>query len=186
MLMSSRLLQINQITEAPVFSRVFDPYVLLSINIERVEKAHTLYWRLQSPRHMIDVGIKSDTGELISLTIVLYRDLIRSSPAITAKTDGATEGIPIFSLDCWQIKDPYDNSEYYSVHDGDFSICLKENDLWITLYPDPIENFVGLPGVILCLINHNGELCGFVIENLTQQELDALRQFETLWAGLES
>lgn len=185
MTMGSRLLRINTTDRIPVVSRVFDPYVLLSVSIERVEKAHNLFWRLQSPRHMIDIGIRSDTGELASLTVVLYRDLISSSPPITVKIVSATEGIPVFSLDCWQIKDPYDNSEYYSVHDGDFVISLKESELWINLFSDPIESSVGLPGMILCLFDHQIRLCGFVIENLTKQEVDTIRQFEALWGNYQ-
>jgi len=135
---------------------------------------------------MIDIGIRSDTGELASLTVVLYRDLIHSSAPKIVKTESTTEGIPVFSIDCWQIKDPLSNSEYYTIHDGDFSIGLDENNLWITLFSEAIESYIGLPGVILCLFDHQRELCGFVIENLTKEEIDKIRQFEKLWGSLNN
>lgn len=97
-----------------------------------------------------------------------------------------TEGIPVFSLDSWQIKDPYNNSEYYSIHNGEFLISLEKSDLWITLFSDTIESFVGLPGTILCLFNHKRELCGFLVENLTKQDIDKIRQFEKLWGSIDN
>jgi hypothetical protein len=187
MTMENRLLQINTTTSIPVISRVFDTYVLVSVKLQkRGENVPNLFWRLQSSKHMIDVGIRSDTGELTSITVVLYRDLIHSSAPKIVKTESTTEGIPVFSLDCWQIKDPFSNSEYYTIHEGDFSISLEENNLWITLFSEAIESCIGLPGMILCLFGHQRDLCGFVIENLTKEEIDKIRQFEKLWRGIDN
>lgn len=179
--MGNRLLQISTAIKEPKVSRDFDPYVLLSLKLEIGEKVPHLFWRLNNSKHMIDVGIRSDSGELASLAIVLYRDLIHSSAPKGVGIGRTTKGIPVFSLDSWQIDKPFNNSAYYSINHGGFSISLEGSGLYVTLFTDPIESIIGLPGVILCLFDHKRELCGFVIENLTSQEIEKISQFEKLW-----
>ena len=177
----NRLLLMNTTNYETTVTRSVDPYIPLSVKLESDEIIPHYYWGIQGSNQLIYVGIRSDNGELASISLILYRGRIKTLVNRKTKVENIIEGIPIFSFNAWQIKDPYNNSDYYSIHNGDFSVHIEETALWINLFPDQIENFVGLPGNILCFVNRKKELCGFVVENLSTQEIDTIRQFEKLW-----
>lgn len=166
-------------------SRSFGQYTCMELSLNKASWQYApYYWRLVDNKfNLIEIGLHPSTGQLLSLTIAMYKGVIKSTILNQKHQEKAyTEitGIPNFSLNLWTDVSKGEFSQRFKNVNGRSQLLLIEDNLFMSLFPDEISYKIVIPKQFSCEFNSDRELTAVTIHNLNTSEISALKGYENL------
>ena len=154
------------------FEKVADDLLMISINNDTADsKTIFSYWRLvgTGANPPMEIGINTTTGKIKSITLFVDSDCFSN---ISCSSQNYEDGNIILDSDIFSKENDYiDIEENYSVSlDAEKFICIfcEQYETKSIIADGSIEFF----------LNHNDELIGFAINNLSEEEINIIKSLK--------
>ncbi|WP_088831370.1 hypothetical protein [Paenibacillus tyrfis] len=152
------------------FEYMGDLFVLVNLTIVPPVMLSPVHWRLQYDKNPpLDMKINGDTGELSEITFFIADKKINSKKH-ALKENKINHGIPIFYTDLWE------NSARYFDEKGEINILRDEDCLVFNFTDSQDSELVYVNPKLKLIFNSDSFIDGFILSNLTEQELSVLRR----------
>jgi len=163
------MLQIKSITDCVPIAVEFDPYIAVNVNFGTWDLSleKTIYWRTGDlKKELIEIGISENKRIIRSITIVLIKKINIEEKKFAAVQ--LKQGIPIFD------KINYDKNHLFD-EVGPLEMFIGKEKLQVLFSHNEIT--LGLAcDRVTCLFDKDNNFCGFQVANLTDKELNTLKE----------
>lgn len=104
----------------------FDPYIPLTLHLKKGNiNFRSLYWRSGNLiDSLIEFEIDSESGELLSITLVTYSKLIMRAPIFKVDQAKISQGIPVFDIEKWSETGYKDEIREFQVYEASDAITV--------------------------------------------------------------